>query len=297
MRQRAALFWLPALILLGAFGVICLHFHTPWPFPLVVHEDGTRTLWGTILYFEHAVQELPVDVLLAAGIAGAMLRCGAVSRKRPGLIRWLLALAVVVDATILAGAWAQAGVATSLRWLLQFHTRDSAPLAFGSHWGYHLLSEAALMLLGMALAAAAGRARGSAALLGAAWAVFAVLSLALVRNAAPFLDARYLGHQARETLTHALVSVPLAVAACCAAGGAGFSLKPISRRMLWPAAGFVLLSVYLAAGAVWTGSGQHAQTNDPVKLLCSHFFEHSFSYLVVSSHAALFLLLAARRPL
>jgi hypothetical protein len=41
---------------------------------------------------------------------------------------------------------------------------------------------------------------------------------------------------------------------------------------------------------VLTGSREHAQTHDVVRIVFSHFFEHTFSYLVVPIHAALFYL-------
>ena len=45
----------------------------------MVHEDGRRTLIETILYFEHATRELPLDVIL--GVPSAVV-CSLPSRLR-----------------------------------------------------------------------------------------------------------------------------------------------------------------------------------------------------------------------
>jgi hypothetical protein len=52
--------------------------------------------------------------------------------------------------------------------------------------------------------------------------------------------------------------------------------------------------LYQATAVIVTGSQKHAQTQDFVRVVCGHFFEHTLSYLVVPVHAALFYL--ARAP-
>jgi hypothetical protein len=56
----------------------------------------------------------------------------------------------------------------------------------------------------------------------------------------------------------------------------------------------VVLVLYQAAAVIITGSPKHAQTQDFVRVVCGHFFEHTLSYLVVPAHAALFYLAGAR---
>src|SRR5437870_5447587 len=72
---RLLLIGVPLLTLAAAFVTICVHFHTAWPWNVTVHEDGRRTLRQTIFYFEHALGELPLELLLAAAVSGALLRC------------------------------------------------------------------------------------------------------------------------------------------------------------------------------------------------------------------------------
>src|SRR5260221_375421 len=202
---RRLLIGAPLLTLAAAFITICVHFHTVWPWRVVVHEDGRRTLLETIFYFQHALAELPLEALLAAAVAGALLRF-----RRPAAPQsfvWVvLVAAVAIDALILIGSWGNVGYDDSLIFLLQYHTRDRSPLEFGSHWRYHLLSQATLMLA-PAMISGAAKAR----VLRLSWAVFAVASVAFGVNALSFSDPQYLGHQARETFTHGLVTVPLAV--------------------------------------------------------------------------------------
>src|SRR5262245_18150327 len=68
----AGLVALAAAILLTAFVIICVHTGSAWPWTHVVHEDGRRTLVETILYFEHAIRELPLDVILGLAIGGCV---------------------------------------------------------------------------------------------------------------------------------------------------------------------------------------------------------------------------------
>src|SRR5262245_32143148 len=111
----------PAFVLAAAFAAICIDFQTLWPFPLVVHEDGQHTLWGTIFYFEHALQELPLEILIALAIAGAMRGASGRIQASPAA---MLAFVASLDGLILLGSFVTIGVRGSWMWLLQYHTRD-----------------------------------------------------------------------------------------------------------------------------------------------------------------------------
>src|SRR5204862_5217897 len=116
-------------------------------------------------------------------------------------------------------------------------------------------SQATLMLAPAILAGAA-----SARLLRVSWAAFALACAVFGVSVLSFSDPQYLGHQARETVTHGLITIPLAVWICLGLSGAPG--KP-ARRVSWPAAfGCVLLGFYQAAAVIATGSQQHAQTQD-----------------------------------
>ena len=287
----------PLTVLATAFGIICIHFGTVWPWQVLAHEDGRHTLLGTIFYFEHALGELPLDVLLAAAIAGAALWFFPVPARANQPVWGFATAAVLLDAAILGGAALQAGTGTALEYLLQFHTRDDEPMIYGSHWRYHLLSQAALMFLAFVLISVAARESKPARRRGvliAACCAFGLLTIVFGISAAPFTDARYLGHQARELFTHSLVTLPLAAACCLWASGSG------ERRLAWkvppaaPSIAFVMIAGYLGAGVLRGHAAQLAQSSDWVKVVCTHFFEHTLSYLVVPVHAIWFYLVGAR---
>ena len=71
---RRVLIGAPVLTLAVAFVTICVRFQTVWPSNVIVHEDGRRTLLQTVFYFQHALGEAPLEALLAAAVAGAVLR-------------------------------------------------------------------------------------------------------------------------------------------------------------------------------------------------------------------------------
>ena len=292
-------FYIPFTILAAAFLSIGIHFHTVWPWHVPLHEDGQRTFFETVLYFEHALGELPLEVLLSAALAGWILWLyGPPAAKAHAL--WNVGIiAIALDATIFAGASIHVGVRIAVSYLLQYHTRDSEPMVFGSHWQYHLLAQLALMLLPAFYVAQVGNLRpivNRPLILISSLAFYAMFTIIFGLSSAPFTDARFLGHQARELITHALVTVPLAIGCCLLLPRKETTTE--SKRTIWPIAAIfacILLAAYLGAGVVLTRSQRLAQSNDWIKVICGHFFEHTISYLVVTVHSVFFYLLGARR--
>jgi hypothetical protein len=298
---KRLLFYVPFTVLAASFVAICVHFRTAWPWHVIVHEDGRRTLFETILYFEHALGELPLEVLLSAAVAGWMLwLCGSPAAK-PGATWNIGIIAFALDATIFVGATMHAGAHAAMLNLLQYHTRDSEPMIFGNHWQYHFLSQLALMLLPAFLYV--GQVGNPAmanrpVILITALALFAILTIVFGLSSAPFMDARFLGHQGRELFTHALVTVPLAIGCCLAIPRGKLATESVSKPRIWPIAAIlvcILLAVYLRFGIVLTRSQRLVQSSDWIKVICGHFFEHTISYLVVTVHSVFFYLLGARR--
>lgn len=307
-REQSLLFGIPLFVLAASFAVFCVRHGTAWPWGVIAHEDGVRTLLGAIFFFEHALGELPEEMVLAIACAGAALQFFKAAPS-PSLVRWRRAagtLAISFDLFILIGALATAGWAGSGSWLLQYHTRPGVALEFGSHWRYHLLSQMTLMLWAALLIRAVVVSRHFAGTVGPSrlwswsWIVLAICTAVFGINAAPFRDPRYLGHQARETFTHALVTIPLAVGVCLTMTPTPAALERRPGASFWRAAALIalacgILAAYQLLGVLLTGSQQHAQTRDLTRLVCGHFFEHTFSYLVVPAHAAWFFLMASGR--
>jgi hypothetical protein len=269
-----------------------------WPWLEVVHESGDRTLLGTIFYFEHAARELPLDILLGVAIAGGVLFAFPVAasaapttaRRRRVLAR---ATAVVIF-LILAGTLWTGGWPLLFENLFQFPTRPGEPLEWGGHWRYHLLSQ--VMLLSSALALSAPlvmwtRGRGGRGhplglrTFGAAAGVFAGLTVVFVPALESFVDPVFIGHQAREAFTHGLVTIPAAWGAVLILAGGhegGPSGKAVSLAWAWAAgAAAVAAGVFLLGAGLAGSSSSLGQTQSLPMLIFPHFFEHTFSYLVV----------------
>jgi len=286
-------------MLLLAFGAICVEAGTLWPWTSVVHEDGMRTLLGTIFYFEHAARELPLDVLLGMAVAGGMLRRhppvaepGMHMAEQQRWARRYLLLTIVTIGIIVVGTLLVGGIRALSENLLQLHTRDGVVAIWGRHWRYHLLERLAMLCLAVACARIlpfSGRSPTHIAsfLVVASFAAFGVLSLFFELSWEPFRSPVFLAHQARELFTHLLVTLPLALGVCAWLG------DRVSPPVLPAAAQHtdflarifgvigVVFGLYLIAGTLVTAGYVDGQTHNMVSLVFAHIFEHSFTYLLV----------------
>lgn len=137
-------FFLPAGVLVVSYLAICVSAGTAWPWQAVVHESGRLTLAQTVLYYEHAASELPLDLLTGASAAAGLI---CFRRARPhlagveaGRLRGRLRVAGTVlfagVMLILAGTVLTRGRDELRLHLLQNYTRLGEPAIFGSHWRY-----------------------------------------------------------------------------------------------------------------------------------------------------------------
>lgn len=302
-----------ATVLIVALLAIMARLGTPLIWNLAAHEDGVRTFGATFFYFEHAVRELPGDLMLGAVIGGSLAYAYPLKAGVRGAGLYAAALAIVI-AVMAAGAVNAVGVSGVFDNLLQKHTRPGAALEWGAHWRYHLLSSFALYLMAFGAAGlmrfldgagtTAEAARGSR-IFAFALAAFFGLTLVFAHSPAglakPFADAIYIGHEARELFTSVLVTLPLAF-------GLGFlaaeeSAPPATdadrnrQRSRWIAAiaAGVALGLYLCIGAVLMDAASSGQTDDVVMLVAPHFFEHAQTYAVVTLAALITHRLAAER--
>jgi len=74
-----------AMTLAASFLAICRETGTLWPWNRVVHEEGSRTLRGTLLYWEHATRELLTHALVTVplGVAAALPSAPDMVQQRP----------------------------------------------------------------------------------------------------------------------------------------------------------------------------------------------------------------------
>ncbi len=328
MNVRSLEGWLTAAFLglgLGvlalAYAVVCARTGSLWPWSEVVHEDGIRTLTATVLYFEHGARELPLDLFLGVAIGACLLFARAPApyaaphggAARPSILGPAVATGLTV-AVILAGAAHDVGLAGLRDNLLQYHTRPQAPLEWGAHWRYHLLSRLALIFGCLGIAgflrfflggANLALARRGLQVFGATLLGFLAVTILLFRDfpslLLPFHDPVYFGHQAREAFTHVLATVPLAWGVCLLMTGPATATPELrARTYAWPlsagaAALGAALGLYVGIGALINDSAAEGQIDDLAMLIFPHFFEHVQGYVVIPATAMLTYRLAQRR--
>jgi len=315
-RIAALLLGIPALLAVGSYLWLALDRGTFLLWNVPVHESGRFTLAGTVLYVEHFVREIPVDVAYALFLVAALARVARPpSGGAPGptagdaraasrTLGWTsLALAALLAAGAVGVAAARGGWGAVWTELLQHRTRPGV-LDPGSHWRYHWLSTlwfgvaAHLLVPFVARASAPGGAapglpgsdatsdprRGpSGAWTFAAWGYFVALTLVFGVSAALFT---------REIATHGPVTLLWALGAVLATGWIGGSSMVAdpgergSRRRCprWtPAVPFVGIPAYLAVVALSGDVMGAGQTDQGLSaMVAGHLFEHTLDYLFVT---------------
>jgi hypothetical protein len=293
----AACFGVPVVVLGASYLWLALDHGTPALWDVIVHENGRRTLGQTVLYFGHFLREVPVDVAYALFLIGASGElAGGVSNRVAGrarMLTWLgLGGAAALAAAALIGTAANAGWGSALRDLFQFRTRDEL-IAYGSHWRFHWLSTLWFGVIA-GLAPALARSFSLQASLGrnrvwtrAAWGYFVALTIVFGLSSDVFVDARYVGHQAREILTHgpvtALLGIGVILAVRRAMGNPSMVESAADAREIWlRLAVAVTIPAYLAVVAL-TGDVMAAGQSDQglAAMVGAHYFEHILDYLLV----------------
>lgn len=287
-------------VLLAAWVWLAVEHGTPWLWNVIVHESGNYTLGQTVLYFRHFLREVPTlfAIALFAIAAYGVPIVPAAERERTRRRRPYYALGIAGAAAMVVVAFAEVaaefGTASAVRNLMQYHTRDHL-ISYGSHWRFHWLSTLWLGLASSLCARSAARWLGAPSpsdtetgrlLTAVAWGWFLGLSLVFVPSAEPFLDPRYIGHQAREILTHSLVTLPVGLgllALCLRAHGCGAGHRQPSMPISLPCVAAVLaIPLYLGLATVLGGAIAHGQTAGGLAaMVAAHFFEHALDYLFV----------------
>lgn len=260
---------------------------------VIVHESGRYTLRDTTLYFSHFLREIPVAiayVLFLLGAGGGTGIAPSRSAAWPGRrMIWLgllgAALLVIVSLFLAARS---TGWPTALMDFAQLHTRDGVA-AYGSHWRYHWLSTvwfgAAAGLAPFVLGRLAGRAvlRPSRGWTLGAWGFVLALTLVFGLSAEVFADVRYAGHQAREILTHGLVTLPLGLGLLLLLREGERGGGAHARWVLWLYATLaVVIPVFLAAVALGGDVMAEGQSEHGLAaMVAAHTFEHTLDLLLI----------------
>lgn len=289
-RQRqwiALLLLAPVALVIGAYAWLAAAHGTPWLWNVVVHESGHYTLGGTVLFFRHHLREIPIDLVMALTLATAVATTSPDVPRRPA--RWaLVAALVLIGATFVVSAMEE-GAWEAARDLLQFRTRDD-DVSYGSHWRFHLLSTIWFAAAAQALAAVSSgsvrmlRAEGTARSLAlGSWAVMVVLTLVFGLTMDPFTSGRYIGHQAREIMTHGAITLPFVFAFGVRPSGISSHIRPAGvfvTILAWLAV--LLIPLYLTIAFSRTGLEATAQLSTGVSgVVAGHVFEHALDYLMV----------------
>jgi len=301
IRQRNLLWLVPSGILVLSYTAVCLQTHSIWPWLHVVHEDMQSTLFQTVFGFEHATREIPMDLVLALTVAGSVRyfypMCPSPQSRANylQLRRLLLALALITLGTILGGSLLTVGLAGVADNLAQLQTRPGEALQPGAHWRYHFLERVALMFMAFSLVgwiwlssgrpASGSRGNGRRILIVTA-ILFVLLSMIYGFSLEPFINPRFIGHQARELLTHAAVTLPLTIATTLALARRFAAAPGASRPQLWPILASAIiafaLGVYLMTGTLLTGAVSLRQTPSLAAAVFPHVLEHALGYLLVT---------------
>jgi hypothetical protein len=291
---------LPIAILIASYLAIATYSSTPLLWSVIVHESGDRTLQQTIFYYEHAAREIPLDIILGVAVAGSALFVipPAVSQRAHSRVTGFAAGLAAATAFILGGTLWTGGIPMLTENILQYPTRPGEPLAWGGHWRYHLLSHVTLMLASFGLAAPililTGRSKGyedGLRTLAVAVGAFLALAVLFVPGSDSFSNSVYIGHQAREVATHAIVTVPLALSTCLflgrhAWGGRTAGTSPLAVALIVGGVG-VLVGLFLVIASLVTSAASQGQSDSLAVLIFPHVFEHTFSYVMTTLSAGL----------
>jgi len=313
------LFGVPGIFLAGAYLWLALDHKTLWLFPVVVHESGRYTLAETLLYYRHVIRELPITFFYAISTAAAFQVYGPRFRvplgersgwKGPATLATLL---VVWSWIGTASDW---GSEVAIKEFLQGYTRDDL-FTPGSHWRFHLLSTACYLTGAVILAASLHHALcgrlpsvhvGSRKWwMGGTILAMIVLTALIGLTAEPFGDPRYLGHQAREALTHLFVTLPISMGVLLlydvstgqtqktgrstrcrrsrqqSIGHIAVPSCKIRNDLMVAVVILILVLGYLVGGTIIFEAVRHTRPDTPLSHLgAGHLFEHTLDYVLVA---------------
>lgn len=286
---------IPASVLAGSYIWLSVEHATPRLWDMIVHESGRHTLRETVLYYSHFLREIPTVVAFVLFLLGASGKIGPgahTSQEHARGLGWAaIAFAGVLVGVALVRAAADDGWESALLDLAQYRTRDDL-MGFGSHWRYHWFST---LWFGAAAGLAPGlmnRLLDSHALglhrvwMGLAWAYFALLTVVFGLSRDVLFDVRYVGHQAREILTHGPMTLLLGLGLLLAATGRGqhsaarsLSLPRWMTGALWMLA--MAIPLYLAVVSLTGDVMEHGQSEQGLAaMVAAHYFEHTLDYLL-----------------
>ena len=290
--QRAWLLLLlitPIALVSLAYAWLAFAHGTPWLWNVVVHEGGHYTFGQTLFFVRHFLREIPVDVAMALSLAAAIRVASPDPVPLPR--HWFAWGAVLMVVVSIAVAATQEGWWEAARDLFQYRTRDD-DTRYGSHWRFHLLSTIWFCSAAPLLAGVSSGARGVTRATGegrrlmiAAWLWVLALTLVFGVGREPFTSGRYIGHQAREILTHGLITLPLVFAGGVLVGRIrppeqAPGTHPSLQALAWVSV--LGIPVFLSVAFGGTSLEDTAQLGSGLAgVVAGHVFEHVLDYVLV----------------
>lgn len=282
---------IPGAVILGAYIWMAIDRGALDLSGVIVHESGRYTLAATVFYFSHFLREIPTDLGMALFLAA-----GRPGRARIGTrpVRYgLLVCALMLCLAALLQAMADEGIRSAMLDLLQFRTRDGL-VEYGSHWRYHWLST---IWFGVAVSHLAAiisggesekKDQGNRFLKYVPWLYFLLLTGIFGMSGRIFLDVRYAGHQAREIMTHGLITLMIGLALILvprtSGGITGWkAVFHTGDRTSWLRMAILAgIPLYLAVVTLSGDVMSEGQSKlGPSAMIGAHFFEHTLDYLLV----------------
>jgi len=220
-------FFLPIMLLIAAYIKMVFFYQKLWLFNSIVHENGKYTLMEVVFYFSHFNWEMLGKTVYALLLVGVFYYYGnnpireyekttIVPQSRiilSGMIVFSIVLLTLITTIN------KLGINEAMLGFLQYRTSEIKPIAFGSHWRNHFLSNivlfsaSAFMILLYRVTCCGGwKKRKFSYLFYISWGIFIVLTIFFGFTRDPFETPSYLGHQLREIFGSDLsITMPLAV--------------------------------------------------------------------------------------
>ena len=313
----AVLVGAPLTILIAAYLWLAWDVRQVSVWNEIVHENGRYTLWETVSYGRHFLREISVVAIYALICVGAFKAYGPrrVPRREFLFLRrpaWILAVLLVVTTVVITVG--RVGAQIAALDLFQAYLRDDQP-SFGIHWQAHQLSSLVFLCAAIVLAAMMARIvdgdspsvrpRERNLWLGGSLVTMVLMTVIWGLDWRTVADPRIVGHQAREAITHSLLTLPICMGLLMALstddlrqGGQSAAVRSSPSRGEGTTSAIVgaLLLIYIGVFTLASDAVGAAHPNGRLSsLVAAHFFEHVLDYaLAASLCAGLFLTLMNR---
>ncbi len=226
------LFALPVAYLLTSYIYLVTWHKKWWLFPVLTHEDGRHTMWGSISYWPHFLACLPTALFTSLCLAGAVLMETHFNVKpahqllMPGVI--LLASGFIFTLLVTWGSINQVGLKETIHYALQKFERDNVS-SWGGCWNQFVPSNIVIGAGSIAIGLVAGKSilcsnanstflQDTLSFKNYWLLLFAIvwflwLCFVFRTGRRSFTETRWLAHSVREIATYPFTAVPAGLGA------------------------------------------------------------------------------------